>query len=300
MPGRTHHSAPKFDGTPKLLSDFFEEVAQLAESCDLDDNQHIIWALRYAPNEERELWKDVPSATGNSWNTFKDEIYELYPGSTGDRKYTIVNLEALTDAQVRTNMETTAQFGAYYRAFSQISNFLKKKGRLTDREISGRFMNGLDMNFRFKVRAQLYAENPTHHTDDPYDVAEIRKAALFVLSCNNGDIEIKTPSVEAAAVAAPTVKREQFNISNLGQTNPGADGINYSALAQAIAKAMSGNTQTPPQQSQSYTSYQFQNAGTGASANNTPYQVQRSNECIFCSETTHYLNRCPKAAEYIK
>lgn len=299
MPGRTHHSAPKFDGTPKLLSNFFEEVAQLAESCELDDTQHITWALRYAPNEERDLWKEVPSAEGNSWKTFKEEIYELYPGSTGDRKYTLVNLEALTDAQVRTNMETTAQFGAYYRAFTQISNFLKKKGRLSDREISGRFINGLDTSFRAKVRAQLYAENPTHHTDDPYEVTEIRKAALFVLSCNNGDIELKTLPVEPASTTVPTVKREQFNISNLAQAGM-TEGFNYSALAQALAKAMSGNTQAPTPQQQNYTSYQFQNAGTGPPANNTPYQgAQRSNECIFCSETTHYLNRCPKAAEYI-
>jgi len=34
----------------------------------------------------------------------------------------------------------------------------------------------------FKVHSQLCAENLTHHTDNPYTIKEIHKAALFVVS----------------------------------------------------------------------------------------------------------------------
>ena len=36
--------------------------------------------------------------TGN-WEEFKKEIYALYLGSTGDRKYSVANLETLTEKQ---------------------------------------------------------------------------------------------------------------------------------------------------------------------------------------------------------
>jgi len=225
MPSRHDHAAPKFDGKPMSLSAFIDDINQLATACTLTDQDKIKWTVRYAPTDESELWEMQPSyATGD----FQKELYALYPGSTGDRKYSVANLEALTEKQATLPMESSEQFGQYYHAFSKISSFLKKKDRLTDREISAQFILGFNYSFRIKVRAQLKAQKLTHHTDDPYTLAEISTAALFLLSCNQ-NFSVQTEP------ETPTVKRETFDASNFGfnQSN-----LSMAALAQELTKHM--------------------------------------------------------------
>ena len=270
MPSRHDRAAPKFDGKPSSLDAFIDDICQLAEACALADEDKIKWTVRYAPSEDAELWEMQAHYETDNWEEFKKEIYALYPGSTGDRKYSVANLETLTEKQATIPMESSEEFGRYYRAFSKISTFLKKKNKLTDREISAQFIQGLSYSFRVKVRAQLKAQSPTHHTDDPYPLTDISKAALFLLSCNQGN-EGSEPDI------TPTVKRETFDASNfsVNQSN-----ISMTALAQELVKHMDllkTLTVAPPSQS---------------------YRL-RDNNCNFCSEPGHYINNCPHAFEYI-
>jgi hypothetical protein len=275
MPSRHDRAAPKFDGKPSSLAAFIDDISQLAAACALSDQDKIKWTVRYAPSEDAELWEMQTNYETGNWEEFKKEIHALYPGSTGDRKYSVANLEALTEKQATIPMETSEEFGRYYRAFSKVATFLKKKDKLTDREISAQFILGLSYSFRVKVRAQLKAQNPTHHTDDPYTLKEISTAALFLLSCNQND------KIEPEPESTPTVKRETFDASNFGfnQSN-----ISMAALAQELTKHMdllkTLSVAAPVQQSQSY-------------------RARDNNCCNFCSDPTHYINNCPHANEYI-
>ena len=168
MPSRHDRAAAKFDGKPSSLAAFLDDITQLATASALTDQDKIKWTVRYAPSEDAERWEMQPSYEAGNWAEFQKEIHVLYPGSTGDRKYSVANLEALTEKQATLPMESSEQFGKYYRAFSKISGFLKKRDRLTDQEISAHFILGFNYLFRVKVRAQLKAQNLTHHTDDPY------------------------------------------------------------------------------------------------------------------------------------
>ena len=268
MPSRSHHSAPKFDSKPASLSPFLDEVEQLAESCGLSSKQTIEWAVRYAPNDERELWQMQDAVGSEDWEQFKKEIFELYPGSTGERKYSIANLQTLIERQALVNIEDSDDFGTYRRTFLTVATYLKKKSRLTDREISIYFLQGLAPAFREKVQSQLKAENPKHHSDDPYTLSEISTAALFVLSCDHAG----TPRRE---ITPGTIKRETFDMSK------GYENLNINAIADEIAKRIS--------------SLERQQTSGGT---NVPRP--RSNYCIFCSEQDHYLSNCPSAADYIQ
>lgn len=291
MPVRTHHSAPKFDGKPQLLSIFFDEVELLAKKCSEDEAGMINWAIRYAPVEEIELWKAQPAAhaANKVWADFKNEIFALYPGSTGDRMHSVATLEILTEKQAAKEMTTSQQFGEYYRAFAKIATFLKDKNRLTDREISSQFLRGLNYSFRQRVRAQLRAENPKHHTDDPYKLSEISAAALFLLSCNAEDL---MSSSDASSEPAPIVKKEVFDASSITQQFAPMAGFNMAVLVQELMKQM--NLQTPANQNQ----------GTSQNTYNPGFRQYsdrpRSNDCAFCSDPSHYQSSCPKAAEFIQ
>ena len=275
MPSWHDRAAPKFDGKPSSLAAFIDDISQLAAACALTDQDKIKWTVRYTPSEDAELWEMQTNYETGNWEEFKKELYALYPGSTGDRKYSVANLEALTEKQATIPMETSEEFGRYYRAFSKVATFLKKKDKLTDREISAQFILGLSYSFRVKVRAQLKSQNPTHHTDDPYTLKEISTAALFLLSCNQSD------KIEPEPESTPTVKRETFDASNFGfnQSN-----LSMAALAQELTKHMdllkTLSVAAPVQQSQSY-------------------RARDNNCCNFCSDPTHYINNCPHANDYI-
>ena len=270
MPGRNHHSAPKFDGKPASLSPFLDEIEQLAEICGLTPKQQIEWTIRYSPSDERELWQMQESVGTEDWTKFKKELFELYPGSTGERKYAIANLQSVIEKQAKTKIGDAEEFGIYRRTFLTVATYLKNKSRLTDREISIYFLQGLQPSFRERVQSQLKAEDPKHHSDDPYTLAEISTAALFVLSCEHVEFD----RMDAQLAPSP-VKKETFDLSQ------GYESLNINAIVEEVAKRISSLEKQ-------------QNQG----APNLP--KLRTNHCIFCSDPDHYLSSCPHVGEYIQ
>ena len=165
------------------------------------------------------------------------------------------------------NIKDSDDFGTYRRTFLTVATCLKKKSRLTDREISIYFLQGLAPAFQEKVQAQLKAENPKHHSDDPYSLSEISTAALFVLSCDHAGF----PQRESTPAA---IKKETFDMSK------GYENLNISAIAEEVAKRISALEKPVP------------------AVSNT--QRPRSNFCIFCSDPDHYLSNCHLANEYLQ
>jgi hypothetical protein len=267
------------------LAAFLDDVEQLGIDCELDAKQKIDWTIRYAPVEEQEFWKLQPAVATNDWKQFKEEIVALYPGAGGDRKYSIGNLEALTDRQATIPIETSAQFGEYYRAFSKIASFLTAKKRITEREVSNTFLKGLEYSFRVQVRNQLRAENPTHHTDDPWTLGEISKVALFVLSCGGEEYKsVHSTSDNMRPSVGPSIKKETFDTTKLNADSMGE--VNWTLLAQEMAKHMvllQGNNPG--------------NQESGVYRQNQ--QKSRTSCCLFCSDPLHFIPLCQTAKEYV-
>ena len=116
------------------------------------------------------------------WELFKKQLFKLYPGSTGEQKYAITDLRALVKKRATIPIETAEEFGTYHRQFLPIATFLYNKSRLSQREISLYFLNGLGQSLKAKVQAQLRIEKPTNLADDPYTLEEISAAVIVVSS----------------------------------------------------------------------------------------------------------------------
>ncbi|KAF8813520.1 hypothetical protein BYT27DRAFT_7220427 [Phlegmacium glaucopus] len=171
MSGRNHSAAPKFDGDPETLTEFLDEIEQLAGEHKLSAKQTIEWTIRYAPSDQRRLWQ-LKSAKTEDWEQFKNELYELYPES----------LETMVNKQTSCKIASAKEFGTYQRSFLSIAEYLKSESKLSEREINSLFIKGLEKTFKTEVMAQLKAENPWHRAGDPYSIKEVASAAIYILT----------------------------------------------------------------------------------------------------------------------
>ncbi len=311
MPGRSHHSAPKFDGKPWSLKRFLNEVRELGKERSLSEHQTILAALSYAPPEDYELWKSLGSASGQQWEPFVAELCTLYPGSDGDRKYNRENLDALTRSSALVPMTDHLQFGEYYRSFLTITTFLKSKNRISDQECSSKFLEGLHYRFRAELGDYLRIKEPSHHIDDPWALTTLYESALFVLSNRIGGAGFAAPKTTSDAPEPSTVKTEVFDASSVvGKYMESEAFLNrMSAILRPVLGAYQPPTQAPytpptpapapryvaPPQNSSYT------ASAAPISNTQPSQqpYPRPDICVFCSDPKHYQFDCAVAADYV-
>jgi hypothetical protein len=267
MPARNHSSAPKFDGQAASLTRYLNEVHRLGEACSLSEKQIIEWTLMYADPNDSELWEQQTEGRKDTWNAFKSAVIELYPGADGDRKYSVNDLQVLVEDNAAVPVKNQNHFGEYYRSFLRISMFLKKKDRLSEREIATLFMQGLHVDFRRHVREQLRIKNPDHHPDDPWLLAEIYAAAVMIVPR-----QISTSDTKAQDA---TIKKEVFDMSNLGS------GSHDSQWAETIVSTIIKKLNLSP--------------------DNGGYRARQLREmlCAFCSDREHFIRDCLKLVDYI-
>ena len=96
MPRCGEHSAPTFNYTQsEELPHFFDDLELLLGRYNvIDENERKQAALRYLSFQTETLWKTAKAWTDQTkmYQEFQDEIYKLYPGSLGNRTYTMQDL----------------------------------------------------------------------------------------------------------------------------------------------------------------------------------------------------------------
>jgi hypothetical protein len=101
-----------------------DDVEQLADICRLSQKERIKWTIRYSPSRDMELWEMQESVGTGDWEIFKEELYDLYPGSKGENRYSTANFQALIDKQSSITIQCAEDYGAHHRSFVKISHYL--------------------------------------------------------------------------------------------------------------------------------------------------------------------------------
>ncbi|KAJ6571902.1 hypothetical protein B0H19DRAFT_1064919 [Mycena capillaripes] len=78
------------------------------------------------------------------------------------------------------------EFGEYQRNCQQISDFLKSKNKISDRERDEQFMKGICSDFRFRVLQRLQIVMPDQPSDTPYTISDVIKAAEWAIDGTPG------------------------------------------------------------------------------------------------------------------
>ncbi|EJU02759.1 hypothetical protein DACRYDRAFT_50794 [Dacryopinax primogenitus] len=202
MPLRTSCNTLKLESNaPTDLQWYFDDFEQCAESNKLSAGQCSKYAARYTLAATEVVWKKLPSFKGGNYDTWKADIYKLYPGtSQEDEIFTYVDLEEFMWKLAMVLMSTQAQLGEYICAFHHITRSFGEGEQLSEREKNCAFMQGLHIKFTSQVLAKLAIEFPKHHLEIPYPMSDVQNTASWLLHTTPAD----TPVISLSNIGTNT------------------------------------------------------------------------------------------------
>jgi len=275
MPARGHSTAPSFHTSqPRELRRYFEQLDYNFRKCNVNtDPEKKQFARLYVDIDTSDLWGAIPEhADAIKYEDFVKAVYKLYPGAEDECMWSISDMDKLVSEQLRLGIHNANELGTYYRAFFTITQFLRKKERLSEAEQSRAFVRGFQSELWDKIKQRLDVKFQDHYPDDPYPLQGVHDAAQHVL---HGTLPIPvqlrdtTSTTTQSPAPASTVKTEDI-VTILDK------------FALILLKALT------PQVTQ-----QSSHTSSGQQSN-------RPNCCNFCGVREHYMRDCALIAKYMQ
>lgn len=144
MPACRDCSAPQFD--PKKLWElhcFFNDLSyQFTRSQVTDDAAKKKHAVCFVNCDTTEQWELLPKfkEAARTYDEIMEAVYKLYPGSTADQHWVIVDMDKLIGETSHIGILSLADLGKYHHEFITITTFLITKNQISATEQSHTFV----------------------------------------------------------------------------------------------------------------------------------------------------------------
>jgi hypothetical protein len=292
LPGRGKRSAPSFDGSAEELGCYFVELEALYDQHVVTTNLHKKQgALKYlATVALKRTWRasDTFMDAAKTYEDFKKEIHEYYPGSSEDI-YTIHHIDALVGGHTRLGVQNAAELGDFHLQFRMISKYLIDKSRMSQAEQTRGFLHALQPELENKVKQRLQITKPQHNLQDPYALKDLYKATGYCL-------------LGSAPVGSMDAIRSDLSLSPSPPTDIKTE--LQSKVQSAIKTAMSEVTEMFKNifaaQAQLSGSRQVNSSQMRApNVTRPPPDQSNAGKCNFCGEPGHHMCDCKVVNEYV-
>ncbi|KAJ7657947.1 hypothetical protein B0H17DRAFT_955520 [Mycena rosella] len=251
LPARRSKTAPSFDGKPGQVEHYFRDVKDTGAETERNaDTELINIALRYVDIDDEQLWSRKQTA-GMTFDASKAEIKKLYPGSDGERLYTWTDLREVVKKGPERSPRDREEFAKYQRDLQRIADFLKDKGKISDRERNELFMKGIHSDFRFRVLQRLQIVKSTQPSDEPSFMDDIIAAAEWAIDGTPGAIYVDKDT--------SMVKKEIVDMSNTLRDLSRVFSTQMQSMTLKLAEEIRGSRQGQQNRPQT-ASYQNQQA----------------------------------------
>ncbi|KAJ4479472.1 hypothetical protein C8R41DRAFT_771990 [Lentinula lateritia] len=187
LPKRDERSAPKFD--PKneaLLPNFFEEFERTAKAAGIDEDAERMKraVLGYLDAKTMRFWQSLDTFDDDekTWEDFKTEILDYYPGATGTAEVTTEELVRVVKTFKKKAISTTQELAEYHREFAVVAKALRTQGTLSEILIAQHYVVPFPESIRARIDTGLYVHYPTKKVGQAYTINKIRKVVTFLLS----------------------------------------------------------------------------------------------------------------------
>ncbi|KAJ3914297.1 hypothetical protein F5877DRAFT_82924 [Lentinula edodes] len=178
LPKRDEHSAPKFDlKNEALLPNFFKEFEPTAKAAGIDEDTEKMRRTvpGYLNTKTMRFWQSLDTFDDDmkTWEDFKTEILDYYPGATGTAEVTTEELKTIS---------TTQDLAEYHREFAVVAKALHTQGTLLEILIAQHYVVPFPESIRTHIDTGLYVHYPTKKVSQAYTINKIRKVVTFLLS----------------------------------------------------------------------------------------------------------------------
>ena len=309
MPARGERAAPTFDeAMPEDLERYFTELEFLMHRHNIiDEEDRKRAAIRYLKVRTEMLWKSTAAwkdAT-KTFAEFKAEVIRLYPGATGDRTYTMQDLDLLIGRYARSGILHGLELGDYYREFLLITRYLIDRNRMSTQEQSRAFLRGLPQALGARTMHRLEQKFIDHYPDEPYPLADIYDAVSHVLmgsaSISLAQTQTQAPPAQYIPQNAPYQQQAQAaNPTILTNSPPDPNTVKLEALTAAVA-TLGDMFKTAMQDRLAQSQPQYQPGVKPRSSGITAVGLSGpNNSCNFCGGSGHFIRECEAVEQLTK
>jgi hypothetical protein len=312
LPFRTESGAPKWDGQPENLGQFFADVQRVCDVCIASPSvsDYINQTFNYLNNEQSlilEQCKPAAQAT-TTWETFKDDVWALYPEFRRDQRYTIPMVESLVSAFSLIESPTIEEWGAFIRNFTVMTTKLVTGGHLSDLDKTRYLQRALHERFWQSVFGRLQSVHPNHDPTLPFSFNEVSAAILWLVRWNAGAAGNRHPPLPPPVFAPgyPNPQPPAFAPGHLAPRPPPPNDTSIQLLPYRPPPLLTAPPPNPPLPviKAEPTDHVFTTDEISRLRHilNTR-QEQRADTfprgCIFCGDHGHFIRECPASTEYI-
>ncbi|KAG2349305.1 hypothetical protein BDR05DRAFT_838758, partial [Suillus weaverae] len=105
----------------------------------------------------------------------------MYPGCEGDRCFTLTDLHTLLHNQSACPMRSHIELSDYFYEYIRVLQYLLAKACIGEIERNRIFLEGFPSDVEVQICTCLMIKFPDHHHEDPYPMADVHKATIFLL-----------------------------------------------------------------------------------------------------------------------
>ncbi|KAJ3713357.1 hypothetical protein C8R42DRAFT_647007 [Lentinula raphanica] len=220
LPKRDERSAPKFD--PKneaLLPNFFEEFERTAKAAGIDEDatQMKKAVMGYLDVKTLLFWQtmDTYSDPLSSWDDFKKEVLDFYPGALSRAEVTTEELLQVVGTYQKKGITSISTLNKFHREFTVVAKALMDQGTLPDIQVAKHYVSVLPDHIRAEINSALRTYFPERKPGKAYTLNQLRQGATNLLSDTSAPVDMGNfrvgdlPKVPGPAIDYPgAVKSE--------------------------------------------------------------------------------------------
>ncbi|KAJ3764625.1 hypothetical protein FB446DRAFT_795931 [Lentinula raphanica] len=215
LPKRDERSAPKFD--PKneaLLPNFFAEFERTAKAAGIDNDARMMknTVIGYLDAKNFQFWQTLDSFGDDqkSWEDFKSDVLDYYPGARSQAGATTEELVKIVDSFRRTGISTASDLNEFHREFAVIAKALSDQGVMSGNPLAKQYVAALPDHVRWRIDQALLTFYPDQDPGRAYTINQLRRVATRLLADTSAPAGIENfrlgdlPKVPGPSPAQPT------------------------------------------------------------------------------------------------
>ncbi|KAK7452232.1 hypothetical protein VKT23_012337 [Stygiomarasmius scandens] len=301
---------PVFNGEdPDTLFDWIEDVEEIFETSGVtQDKAKIELALKWMKRATSREMKQLPSASGSSWDAFKKDLQGCYPETAASAKGSKAKLKSIVEKHRLVPYGSIDKMLAYNRAFKlEAKKLLEPPALISDPEAVELYLRGLED----KLVEEIYREVRR----SPEDTTERRLEAPFTLAEIIAAAE--TVALKYAGRPAPrsSIKRyeETHSLPSSEKRRKSEENSEYESKLSRVLDTLQLTSRHLEESTTANIRKQDQvlevlnkiarggmSSGGIASVSTMARASQRQYRCYICDDPEHLVRGCPDYQRFIQ